>query len=790
MARPARSPEPPAPASGPPVPASRSPAGPASRSPAAGGIPELTPGQVAARLGTTARTVQRWIAAGRLPARRVGGRWRVPADGLDALDAFGPTAAPRPAQPAGTRSGRPSAGPALRTLFIANRGEIARRIARSAAALGIRPVPAGEVEPELDLLDAAAIVAAARAAGADALHPGYGFLAESAAFAVAVEAAGLAWVGPPAPAIAAMGDKAGARRLAARLGLPVLPGYDGDAQDDRTLLAAAARMGPPLLVKPSAGGGGKGMRTLHDLAGLPEALAAARREARAAFGDDRLVLERLLLGPRHVEVQVLFDAQGHGVHLGERDCSAQRRHQKILEESPSPAVTPDLRRRLGEAALALAAAVGYRSAGTVEFLLDAGGDFWFLEMNTRLQVEHPVTELVTGRDLVADQLWIAGGASLHELGLAPAAEGPAGGWPAGGWPAGGRGPFGHAVEVRLYAEDAAAGFLPATGRVELLRWPAGAAAFALPDGAGIRVDAGIRRGDEVGRRFDPLLAKIVAGGRDRAEALDRLAAALDETVVLGLTTNLRFLRWLVRQPWLAAGEARVDTVERAWPGQAAEASRAVEASGAALPDDVWAIAAARLETALETGELPVDGSGPGSTLRAAPGTVGSRARRAAATADPWAGGWRPAGPALVLEAEGCRRRVAVPAARPLPDGATALADDGTVHVDVDGRSVGIRLAAAPDVEAARRGAAHQAGNVDAQVVAPMPGAVLAVHVVPGALLDQGDPVVTLEAMKMEHVVSAPGPGRVGEVLVGPADQVVRGQLLAVLVGPLEDGGRP
>jgi acetyl/propionyl-CoA carboxylase alpha subunit len=372
--------------------------------------------------------------------------------------------------------------PALRTLFIANRGEIVRRIARTARRLGIEPVAPDESRSGLDLLHIGAVVAAARAANADALHPGFGFLAENADFAQAVIDAGIKWVGPPPAAIRAMGDKGAARRLAVSLGIPVVPGYDEADQSDAALTRAATAIGYPILVKPAAGGGGKGMRTVRSEDRIADALAGARREAVAAFGDDRLILERLLEGPRHVEVQVLFDGSGHGIHLGERDCSLQRRHQKILEESPSPAVTPAIRERLTAAALALAGGVGYVSAGTCEFLLTDRGERFFLEMNTRLQVEHPVTEFVTGVDLVEQQLRVAEGRPL-ELDQGDVDARLAAG--------------GHAIEVRLYAEDAEAGFLPATGRVERLAWPAG---------DGIRVDAGIDEGTEVGGRFDPMLA--------------------------------------------------------------------------------------------------------------------------------------------------------------------------------------------------------------------------------------------------------------------------------------------
>ncbi len=402
---------------------------------------ELSPSEVARRLGTSTRSVQRWIAAGRLPARRVGGRWRVASDAIGALTAPG-----APGVGAAGAAARPArASVPIRTLFIANRGEIAARISRTCERLGIRAVVPPTDGPEaLDLLDATAVVEAARAAVVDALHPGFGFLAENAAFAERVIDAGIRWVGPPPSAIRAMGDKATARQLAARLGIPVPAGYDATDQSDAALIAAAARIGFPLLVKPAAGGGGKGMRTVRDRARLPVELAAARREASSAFGDDHLILERLIEGARHVEIQVLFDAHGNGIHLGERDCSVQRRHQKVLEEAPSPAVDPALRERMGEAALTLARAVGYVGAGTCEFLLDDGGAFTFLEMNTRLQVEHPVTELVTGRDLVEDQLRIAAGDPLGRVQADVMVDG-------------------HAVEVRLYAEDAG-GRVPARDR--------------------------------------------------------------------------------------------------------------------------------------------------------------------------------------------------------------------------------------------------------------------------------------------------------------------------------------
>ena len=660
---------------------------------------ELSPSAAAARIGATTRSVQRWIAKGRLPARRVGGRWRVASDALDAFVAKSAAADAR------------TAPGIIERLFVANRGEIGARIRRTCDALGIAAVVPTTVGPDaLDLLDADAVVAAAAAASADAVHPGFGFLAENADFATAVTAAGMRWVGPPPAAIRAMGDKAAARRLARELGIPTVEGYDGDAQDDAVLRRAARRIGFPILVKPAAGGGGKGMRTVRAAADLPTALAAARREAQGAFADDRLILERLLEGPRHVEVQLLFDAHGSGVHLGERDCSIQRRHQKILEETPSPAVRSATRRMLTDAALTLGRAVGYVSAGTCEFLLDDRGDAFFLEMNTRLQVEHPVTELVTGRDLVADQIRIAAGEPL-------------------GFDQRDVRPRGHAIEVRLYAEDAEAGFLPAAGRVIALRWP---------EGEGIRVDAGIAEGDEVTDRFDPMLAKIVAYGSDRREALGRLQHALDDTVVLGLTTNLRFLRWLVRQPAVVRGAARIDTLDATWPARPAPVE---------IPDAAWAAAASLL--------------GPG--------------------------GWRLNGPAvvrLVADAgDDAERTVAVEAAANADGSPRAAARDGdAVHVDLDGRSVAFRVAPPPDVDLARAAAAHAHAGGSMEVIAPMPGSVLAVHAVAGSDVAAGDPLVTLEAMKMEHVVAASSPGRVAKVHVRPRDQVTRGQRLATLEG--------
>jgi acetyl/propionyl-CoA carboxylase alpha subunit len=409
----------------------------------------------------------------------------------------------------------------IEKLLVANRGEIALRVFRACRKLGIWTVAvapdddsgslhvrsADEAVRISSYLDAAEHVRAAHEAGAGAIHPGYGFLAENAEFAEGVESAGLTWVGPPPEALRAGGDKLEAKRIAREAGVPVVP--EGEPGE----------IGFPLIVKAAAGGGGRGMRVVWEEAALENALAASRREAKAAFGDDRVFCERYLERPRHVEIQLLGDSHGRVIALGERECSVQRRHQKVLEESPSPALDPELRARMSEAAVAFARAIGYCNAGTAEFMLD-GRDFWFLELNGRIQVEHPVTELVSGADLVAEQIRIAQG---EPLGAEPRL-------------------VGHAVEVRLYAEDPRT-FLPQAGRLERLRLP-----------GGIRVDAGVEEGDEVGTSYDPLIAKLIAHGSTRQHALDRLASALADTEVGGVITNLPFLRWLVAHPALRAGE--------------------------------------------------------------------------------------------------------------------------------------------------------------------------------------------------------------------------------------------
>jgi acetyl/propionyl-CoA carboxylase alpha subunit len=514
-----------------------------------------------------------------------------------------------------------------------------------------------------------------------------------------------------------MGDKAEARRRAAALGVPTVPGYDGEGQDDATLEAEAARIGYPLLVKPSAGGGGKGMRVVPAAPDLAEALASARREAERSFADDRLILERYLAGSRHVEIQVLFGPDGVGVHLGERDCSSQRRNQKIVEEAPAPSVDPELRARMGEAALTVAGSVGYVGAGTVEMLLTDAGEFFFLEMNTRLQVEHPVTEAVTGRDLVADQLRIAGGATLAEIGLRSTQV-----------------LDGHAIEARLYAEDPEAGFLPATGTLALVRWP-----------DGVRVDTGLEEGDEVSDRYDPMIAKVIAHGPTRVEALAGLRQALDDTTILGVRTNLRFLRWLSRQPAMADGEMRTDTVGR------------LDVPGEPLPDvRHWEAAARALES-----------------------STGS---------DPWSGGWRLNAAPVRRIRHGEDERAVSLRSSDLADAPSAVRDGAVAHVEVDGQSLEFAIASPPSVEEAVRHAAAAGGEGASVLLAPMPGRVIAVRAQEGGTVRARDVVVVIEAMKMEHAVLAPADGILASLHVSEGQQVQRGDLIGEVAASQSDRG--
>ncbi|MFF7367232.1 acetyl/propionyl/methylcrotonyl-CoA carboxylase subunit alpha [Streptomyces tricolor] len=635
------------------------------------------------------------------------------------------------------------------TVLVANRGEIAVRVIRTLRSLGVRsvavfsdadadarhvreadtavrigPAPAAE-----SYLSVERLLAAAARTGAQAVHPGYGFLAENAAFARACEEAGLVFIGPPAEAIALMGDKIRAKETVQAAGVPVVPGGR-----DPELAEAARRLGAPVLLKPSAGGGGKGMRLVRDMTVLEDEIAAARREARASFGDDTLLVERWIDRPRHIEIQVLADGHGNVVHLGERECSLQRRHQKIVEEAPSVLLDDGTRAAMGEAAVQAARSCGYRGAGTVEFIVPGGdpSQYYFMEMNTRLQVEHPVTELVTGLDLVEWQLRVAAGERLgfaqEELRLT-----------------------GHAIEARLCAEDPSRGFLPSGGTVLLLR---------EPEGDGIRTDSGLSEGTEVGSLYDPMLSKVIAYGPDRETALRRLRSALAETVTLGVPTNAGFLRRLLAHPAVVAGELDTGLVERVVD----------ELVPTEVPEEVYeAAAAVRLEALRPRGEGWTD-----------PFSVPSG----------WRLGGTPKPPAFHL-------RVQDPVTY-TPRGTHTVTDDrvsvtldGVRHtfhragdwVGRDGDAWQVRDH--DPVAASLSGAAHAGAD---SLTAPMPGTVTVVKVAVGDEVSAGQSLLVVEAMKMEHVISAPHAGTVAELDVSPGSTVAMDQVLAV-IAPHEEVAR-
>ena len=632
----------------------------------------------------------------------------------------------------------------IEPVLIANRGEIAVRIAATARRLGLASVavftPVDADAPHVDAADVAvevgsyldgdAVLEAVARAGARAVHPGYGFLSENAAFARAVEAAGLVWVGPPPGAIELMGDKARAKALAREAGVPVVPGVEGEDVSLDEARAFADEHGYPVVIKAVAGGGGKGMRAVRAAGELEAALESARREAKAAFGDERVLVERYLERPRHIEIQVLGDAHGAVVHLGERECSLQRRHQKVIEEAPSPAADDDLRARMGEAAVALARACGYAGAGTVEFIAPAdASEFFFLEMNTRLQVEHPVTELVYGVDLVEQQLRVAAGEplALTQDALVPR---------------------GHAVEARLYAEDPANGFLPAVGTVRRYVEP-----------AGVRMDSGIREGSVVGTDYDPMLAKVIAHADDRPAALRRLARALGELQLLGVTTNAAFSRALLEREDVRAGEIDTGLLERI-----------LAEPPPAPPEDLVpaaVIAAARTSRPAGPFRLRLEDHGE---ARVADGSVRLGEREWRAAVAPAAPG--PATPAAVA---------AVPAAgsalvRVTLDGVArryAFARDGdTLWIARDGHHLELRVA-----RATRGGAAHGADSLEA----PMPGTVLLVHAENGQQVEEGEVLVVIESMKMELSIAAPHAGTVEGLDVAVGDKVGLRQVLAEVV---------
>lgn len=634
------------------------------------------------------------------------------------------------------------------TLLIANRGEIARRIIRAANEMGIRSAgvytdaDAGapfieECDEAIRLatgyLDGAAILEAAKLAGAEAIHPGYGFLSENAEFATQVQAAGLIWVGPSPRVIAAMGDKLAAKEIARSAGVPILPSSE-DPSD-------AGQIGYPLMVKAAAGGGGKGMRIVYDAAHLEEAVASARREALSGFGDDRVFLERYVAASRHVEIQILGDHHGNQVHLGERECSIQRRHQKLVEESPSPIVDETMRSAMGSAALELARAIGYQSAGTVEFLVDDDSrDFYFLEVNTRLQVEHPVTEAVTGIDLVREQLRIAMdeplGYEQEDIEF-----------------------DGHAIEVRLCAEDPSGGFLPATGTI---------VAFEPAFNPWVRWETGVEQGSVVTVSFDPLLAKVIAHAPTRAEAASTLALALERLHLGGVTTNRDFLAATLRHPGFLAGDTTTDFIERYQPARSLTLS-ADELRWAATIGALWL-------QGLHRSQAPVLQNMPS--------------------------GWRNARlPRQHVTLRWSDEPVQV-AYHALRDGSFSVGDDGRarvhrwsdrdIDVEVDNRRATSRVTHSGELLFVQtpRGTARfnieplfAVPGIEAVVGglnAPMPGAIVEVRVALGQRVEAGETLVVMEAMKMEHIITAPGAGTVSEVLVVKGQQVNSGAVLLTI----------
>ncbi|NEY32719.1 ATP-grasp domain-containing protein [Streptomyces sp. PRKS01-65] len=635
------------------------------------------------------------------------------------------------------------------TVLVANRGEIAVRVVRTLRALGVRsvavfsdadagarhvreadtavrigPAPAAE-----SYLCVERLLEAAARTGAQAVHPGYGFLAENAGFARACEAAGLVFIGPPAEAISLMGDKIRAKETVREAGVPVVPGGR-----DPDLAEAARELGAPVLLKPSAGGGGKGMRLVRDLDRLEEEIAAARREARASFGDDTLLVERWIDRPRHIEIQVLADGHGNVVHLGERECSLQRRHQKVIEEAPSVLLDEATRAAMGEAAVQAARSCGYRGAGTVEFIVPGGdpSSYYFMEMNTRLQVEHPVTELVTGLDLVEWQVRVAAGEPLAFGQDAVTLTG-------------------HAVEARLCAEDPSRGFLPTGGTVLRLR---------EPQGEGVRTDSGLSEGTEVGSLYDPMLSKVIAYGPDRPTALRRLRAALAETVTLGVQTNAGFLRRLLAHPAVVAGELDTGLVEREVDGLVA----------AGVPEEVYeAAAAVRLDALRPRGGGWTD-----------PFSVPSG----------WRLGGEPVPVSFPLRAAGAEPVVHTPrGTHTVTEEAVSVVLDGVRHTfhragDWLGRDGDAWQVRDHDPVAASLGRAAHAGADS--LTAPMPGTVTVVKVAVGDEVSAGQSLLVVEAMKMEHVITAPHAGTVTELDVTPGTAVAMDQVLAV-IAPEEAG---
>lgn len=645
--------------------------------------------------------------------------------------------------------------PHLTTLLVANRGEIACRVMRTAKAMGLTTVAvhsatdrdarhSREADIRVDLggakaaesyLDIAKLIAAAKASGAQAIHPGYGFLSENAGFARAIEEAGLIFLGPPASAIDAMGSKSAAKALMETAGVPLVPGYHGETQDLETFRAAAARIGYPVLLKATAGGGGKGMKVVEQESELAQALASAQREALSSFGDSRMLVEKYVLKPRHVEIQVFADQHGNCLYLNERDCSIQRRHQKVVEEAPAPGLTPELRQAMGDSAVRAAQAIGYVGAGTVEFLLDARGEFFFMEMNTRLQVEHPVTEAITGLDLVAWQIRVACGEPLpitqQQVPL-----------------------NGHAIEVRLYAEDPGNDFLPATGTLQLYRESAA--------GLGRRVDSGVAEGDIISPFYDPMLGKLIAWGEDREQARLRLISMLDEFAIGGLKTNIGFLRRIVAHPAFAAAELDTGFIPR-YQEQLLPAPTA-------LPQTFWQ-AAAQAYIQSQPAQVRIDDRhSPWSS------TQGFRAGLPAQTSlhlscngqehaltlsQSAAPTLRLVGEQLQVDDNGLRRQH------------LAIRRGGSLYLHWQGELQSISLL--DPIAEAEASHAHHGG-----LTAPMNGSIVRVLVEAGQQVEAGAQLVVLEAMKMEHSIRAPHAGVVKALYCQEGEMVSEGSALVEL----------
>ena len=665
----------------------------------------------------------------------------------------------------------------FKKILIANRGEIAVRIMATCRAMGIATVAVysdadrsalhtqtageayaiGPAPAAQSYLNIAAILEVARKSGAEAIHPGYGFLSENAAFVEACEQAGIVFIGPPAPAMRLMGSKIAAKRLAQSVGAPTIPGYNGDSQDDAMLLQEARRIGFPVLIKASAGGGGKGMREVHSEADFLDQLAGARREAISAFGDGTVFLERLLLQPRHVEIQVLGDSFGHLIHLGERECSIQRRHQKIVEESPSVALTPSLRAEMGAAAVRIAQAAGYVNAGTMEFMLDSDKRFYFLEMNTRLQVEHPVTELVTGLDLVRQQIRIAAGEPLDI-----AQEDIS--------------PRGHAIEVRLYAEDPQQNFLPSTGTISV---------FVPPSGPGVRVDSGVQSGDEISQYYDPMIAKLIVYGEDRPAAITRLRDALRQQAVFGVQTNASLLLDIADHPAFAEGQTYTNFLET-------YSLLETPQDGQSL--DPYALYAAAL---LDMGKRSVSNVGQNGTLQSRNPwkTLGAWRLSTEARSAIYTYNGQPYSIALAPSAGqpgAWQVRIVGEPARELRcskgNNGFMLIEQGAEQIRAYAQSVGdetqvilngrlyrLTRPQPPDVDVAAHGG--NAASAQKMLTAPMAGTIVKVQAREGDQVQQRQVLAILTAMKMEHTIVAPYTGKVRRVHYAEGDVVKGGAVL-------------